>query len=249
MGQCAAPLGAQGGGILNCGEIFIGESMKSGKIMMLLEIAKRGGLQNSVRATTGSFSSALKISQQTASRWLAELSSEGLVDRKNRGVMLTESGRAMLERIRKEISSLFQASARQVRLAGRVVSGMHEGRFYLSIPEYEEQIASALGFEVFPGTLNLRLESAASIAAKRQLMTSNGIEIRGFRKNGRMLGGAKLYRGRIFGGKKAAAIGAVIIPYKSHYGAEVLELISPENLRKKLRLRNLDLVEVTADIR
>jgi riboflavin kinase len=163
--------------------------MRAGKITLLTSIAKRGGLLTDARITSGSLAAQLGVSQQTASRWLAELASEGLVEKRFGRASLAEKGRQYLKGVAEEIDGIFSESQSRLRLLGRVVSGMAEGRFYLSIPEYKRQMADALGIGVFPGTLNLRLEGAASINGKRRLMAAAGLEIAGFRKNGRVLGG------------------------------------------------------------
>ncbi|MFH1750453.1 MAG: DUF120 domain-containing protein [Candidatus Micrarchaeota archaeon] len=217
--------------------------MRPTKLTLIIDIAKRGGMENSIGITSGEIASGLGISQQTASRWLASLSSEGLIDRKSRKAALTGKGIAMLESTGKEIGELFSKRERILQLLGRVVSGMHEGRYYLSIPEYKKQISQATGFDAFPGTLNLRLEGAASIDGKRRLMSLTGIDIKGFRKNGRKLGGAKLFKAKI-SHRNSIEEGAAIVPAKSHYGSEILELISPHNLRARLKLKNNDEVGV-----
>ncbi|MEK6954993.1 MAG: DUF120 domain-containing protein [Candidatus Micrarchaeota archaeon] len=217
------------------------------KLAVIMAIARRGGLLNTAKATTGMLASELSVSQQTVSRWLTNLESQGLISRKSGKIGLTQNGRDMLVKLRDDLTALFEKSKKELGLTGRVISGMHEGRFYLSIPEYKKQIAKALGFEVFPGTLNLKLEGVQNADGKRRLMGLAGIEIRGFKKNGRVLGGAKVFRAKI-DGKKGGAFGAAIIPAKSHYGADILEIISKENLRRLLSLKNKDEVGVTIEL-
>jgi riboflavin kinase, archaea type len=216
------------------------------KVLLLIKLAKRGALQSEIRISTAEIASELNISQQTASRWLSILQSEGFTERRFSHLFLTAKAKEELENFRKELDSVFEINKKKLRLVGKVVSGMREGRFYLSIKEYKKQIKSVLDYEVFPGTLNLRLEGH-SAGGKRTLMNSSGIEITGFKKNGRTLGGAKLFKCKIFCRKKIAT-GAAIIPYKSHYGIEILELVSGDNLRKTMNLKNDDEVEVLLDI-
>ncbi len=223
------------------------EEMRASKIGLLLNIAKRGGLQNAIRVTSGELASEMGISQQTANRWLLELQSEGLVQRRFRSIELTAQTQSYLQALRKEVESLFEKTDRELRLLGRVMTGMKEGRFYLSIPEYKEQIRKALGHNVYAGTLNLRLSNEKSIEGKRMLMGISGIDIAGFRKNGRLLGGAKLFKAGIIG-RRGSCEGAVIVPYRSHYGTEIVEIVSSDNLRKKLKLKNRDEVEVSVRI-
>lgn len=220
--------------------------MGAEKFQVLMAIARAGGLHNSIRITTRALAGSIGLSQQSASRWLSKLEAEGMVERGFGRVGLSENGKIYLEAVRDEMGRLFENSKQRRVINGRVVSGMREGRFYLSIPEYKRQIASALGFDVFPGTLNLRLEALRDVDGKRVLLSLPGIPILGFRKNGRQLGGAKLFKAKIIARGRSME-GAAIIPFKSHYGSEILELISPENLRKKMHLNNGDGVEVAIE--
>ncbi|MFH0971258.1 MAG: DUF120 domain-containing protein [Candidatus Micrarchaeota archaeon] len=220
--------------------------MKSERIAILLNIAKRGGLQNEINASAAELAAEIGVSQQTANRWLLELQSEGLIERGFGKIAIPKKGREQLWELKSQIADIFKKTDKRISLAGRLVSGMHEGKFYLSIKEYSGQMRDALGYGIFPGTLNLKLNEKGR-EGKKELMAKPGIGIAGFRKNGRLLGGAKLFRAKIIH-KKLEAKGAAIIPYKSHYGAEVLELVSAENLRKKFHLKNNDEVRVLIDI-
>ncbi|MBI5224490.1 CTP-dependent riboflavin kinase [Candidatus Micrarchaeota archaeon] len=221
--------------------------MKNEKISLLLSIAKRGGMQNEIKASSVELASELQVSQQTLSRWLIELANLGLISKTNSKIRLTPSGISLLTDFRSQLEYVFSESKKRLRLLGRVVSGMHEGRFYLSIEGYKKQLKKALKYGVFPGTLNIRLENATSIDGKRKLMQLPGIEIAGFKKNGRQLGGAKLFTGTIRAKGKQSTI-AAIIPYKSHYGSELLEVVSEHHLRKILNLKNNDSVEVILQV-
>ncbi len=230
------------------GKLFQGlNHMKSDKISLLLAIAKRGGMQNKISVSAIEIASELKISQQTANRWLLELQSEGLLERRFKHISLTEKGILAIDCLASDIRLIFDEAKTKMRLVGNLVAGMHEGRFYLSIPEYKKQIRKAIGFEAYPGTLNLRMGNEKSVDGKRKLMNLPGIRIDGFQKNGRLLGGAKLFKATLLA-KKNSVQGAIIIPHKSHYGAEVLEIISDVNLREKLKIKNNDEVEVAIEL-
>ena len=61
----------------------------------------------------------------------------------------------------------------------------------------------------------------------------NGIEVEGFKMNNRIFGSIKCFKSKING-----IDSSVIIPERSHYGSDILEVISPFDLRKKLKLKN-----------
>ncbi|MFH1442435.1 MAG: DUF120 domain-containing protein [Candidatus Micrarchaeota archaeon] len=221
--------------------------MEKGKMGLLLNLAKMGALQNKVRVSAAGLAIGLGVSQQTANRWLLEMQAEGLLIRSFAEIVLTQKAAGELEGLQKELEEIFRSRGKKIKIYGRVVGGMHEGRYYLSIPEYKRQLQKALKFEIYPGTLNIKLEGEGSVEGKQKLMANSGIGISGFRKNGRVLGGAKVFPAKIFS-KKMQRAAAAIIPFKSHYGSEVLELISSEFLRKSMHLKNGQELEVIVDL-
>jgi riboflavin kinase len=68
-----------------------------------------------------------------------------------------------------------------------------------------------------------------------------GVEIAGFSSGDRTFGSLRCFPCWISGIE-----GAVIIPERSHYGFDILEIISPKNLRKALSLNDGDEVKVEA---
>ena len=122
-------------------------------------------------------------------------------------------------------------------LRGVVFSGLGEGKYYMSIPYYVKQFEEKLGFKPYPGTLNIRLD-CQSIKNRKVLERLPGILIRGFRNKQREYGGAKVFKAIINDRVK----GAVLLIERTHYGPDVLEIISKENLRKALRLKNGDII-------
>jgi riboflavin kinase len=67
----------------------------------------------------------------------------------------------------------------------------------------------------------------------------NGIEIEGFKKNDRIFGSIKCFKCKV-----NDVDASIIIPERSHYGSNILEIISRFELRKKLNLKNGDEVVV-----
>lgn len=212
---------------------------------LLVRLAAKGALSRTLKVSTAALAEEMKVSQQTVSRWLMQLTALGLVERKYNHVRLTPEAKDNLAR-RKAILEASLAASTEVLLQGRVVEGMGEGKYYLSQPEYQQQLRKCLGYPVFPGTLNLQL-SGEQQALKRQLAASPAVELKEFRKNGRTFGGALLFPGEIRKAKGGAcAHGAAIMPLKTHHGPDTLELVSAHFLRKKLGLRNGDHVEFRA---
>jgi len=122
-----------------------------------------------------------------------------------------------------------------LRLKGSVFSGTGEGSKYISLPWVKQQIREKLGFDPYVGTLNIKL-TEDSVKHKKTILRKSSLEI---------LPAAGFCRGKLFEARHASnAIVAVIVPEIPEYPEDVLEIISPENLRKKLQLRDGDTIEV-----
>jgi riboflavin kinase len=122
---------------------------------------------------------------------------------------------------------------RPTLLFGKVVSGLGEGQGYISMDGYRSQIRKLLGFDPFPGTLNLRLESPFA------LPEDEAIVISGFISASRSYGSCKCYPCKI-GGRKCA----IIRPDRSAYPPSLIEIIAPVHLRESMNLQDGDEVEV-----
>jgi len=218
--------------------------MKESEIVyQLYHIAKLGGLRG-VKLTTIQLGRRLKISQQSASRKLIELERLGYIKREAQGnctmIFLTESGMNLLRGLYLDLMKIFKQEEILFMLRGRVFTGFGEGRYYISIPEYRSQFMSKLGFDPYPGTLNLRLDQE-SVKLRKRLEVMEGILIEGFSRENRRYGSVKCFKAMIDG----VAKGAVLLIERTHYGPDVLEVISPLNLRKELGLKDGDWVTVS----
>jgi riboflavin kinase len=122
---------------------------------------------------------------------------------------------------------------RQRLLRGKVVSGLGEGQGYISMEGYRRQLRDRLGFDPFPGTLNLRLEVPFSLPEEK------AISIEGFISAGRSYGSCRCYPCRINGLECA-----IIRPDRSAYPPTLIEIIAPVRLRESMGLEDGDEVEV-----
>jgi riboflavin kinase len=127
-----------------------------------------------------------------------------------------------------------------VTLEGTVFTGLGEGAYYISKEHYRKQIAEKLGFEPYPGTLNLKLSADYDIKTRMELDAYPAVEITGFQNTDRTFGLVKCYPAMIGGMVK----GALITALRSHYDTSVLEIIAPVCLRKQLNLKDGNKVKV-----
>lgn len=122
---------------------------------------------------------------------------------------------------------------------GIVVAGAGEGKYYTRLGGYQKEFIKKLGFKPYPGTLNLELPSA-ELEKLNILRSARGIIIEEFEnEDGTSFGAVKCFHAEIKNIKCA-----VILPERSRY-KNVIEVISKEYLRKKLELKNGDLLDVT----
>ncbi|MEM0020954.1 MAG: DUF120 domain-containing protein [Fervidicoccaceae archaeon] len=207
----------------------------------VLFIALAFGGKRRVRIVQQALASRMGMSQQSVSRLLKILEEEGYIMRsvKGRGefIEITEKGLSAMEELYGYISRLMSEEANIVILEGKVVSGLGEGQYYMKLPYYRNKIGEILGFDPYPGTLNVQLDGESSI--KRLVLTrSNGLRIEGYRNKERFYGGATLFKSKINGYEKAA----IIIPDRTSHPKDVIEVIAPVYLRGELGLNDGDRV-------
>ncbi|MBW9220255.1 DUF120 domain-containing protein [Methanothermococcus sp. SCGC AD-155-N22] len=125
-------------------------------------------------------------------------------------------------------------------LYGRVTSGRGEGRYFMSLKPYRERFKSILGYYPYEGTLNIKLSEYTP------LDMSKCLEIEGFEYEGKKYYGVKVLPAKV--SKDEFAIkGALIFPEKSNHPKDIVEVISPLNLRNYLSLKNGDIVKIVVE--
>lgn len=218
-------------------------TLLSHKERILIFLAKRNAFAESLEISTLELAKALNISQQTASRLLIQLEDEGYVVRrrfgKARKIKLTEKGLKELLDIYLTLKGILERPI-EVKLEGRVFTGLSEGAYYLQIPYYLKQFEEKLGFKPYPGTLNIRLMNRDSIMNKILLEKAADIKIDGFSDGRRTYGGARC----IFARLNDCEDVAIIFIERTHYGEDVIEILAPTCLREKLGLRDGDRVRL-----
>ncbi len=123
---------------------------------------------------------------------------------------------------------------------GTVFSGLGEGAYYLSNESYRKQFIEKLGFDPYPGTLNLRLSTDYDLETRKDLDSYPSIAIEGFTTENRTFGCVKCYRVRV----NDKINGALAFALRGHYDLSVLEVVAPVCLRKELNLKDGDKVKV-----
>ncbi len=214
----------------------------------MYKLAELGAHEKEILLTTGEVARAVGSSQQTASRRLIEMESDGLVVRtkvgRNQKLQITAAGLGQLTVMHQVLKRVFESPKDKVVIHGVVFSGLSEGSYYVGLEGYRKQFRSKLGFDPYPGTLNLRVKRE-DLNERRILESFPSVYIEGFANEKRTYGPAKCYRAIV----NDKVDSAIIIPIRAHYGEDVVELISPHQLRKQLRLKDGDVVRVSVLLR
>jgi len=129
----------------------------------------------------------------------------------------------------------------EIILEGKVVSGVGEGKFFLSLEGYRKQLKNKFGIEPFKGTLNVKIDEKY-IDKFDKLKEKQAIMIDGFKKDDKEFGPVKCFSCTI-----NSTNCYLIMPEKSRY-KDVAEIISENKLRDKLGLKDGTRVRVIIEM-
>lgn len=210
----------------------------------LYTLMKLGASKTPIRISTTQLSEEIGGSQQSASRHLQVLEKEGLLERtispSGSKITVTPAGLAELDQVLKELKwHLEGKEAEIIVFEGVVVSGLFEGAYYISKEGYQRQIKQKLGFEAFPGTLNVKIKEE-EYDKRQKLERGPSIKLEGFKDGERAFGAARVYHCIINDEEK----GAMIVAERSSHDYSVMEIISPLYLRRKMELADGDKIKV-----
>jgi CTP-dependent riboflavin kinase len=123
-----------------------------------------------------------------------------------------------------------------IEFEGEVCSGLGEGARFVALDWAASEFRRTLGYEPWPGTLNLRMAGAAWARWRQGLTVNDGIAIApppGFCA-------ARCFVVQLDGRVRAAAV----VPDVGDYPPDKLELVAPVALRDALQLRDGSMVSV-----
>ncbi len=206
---------------------------------MLYKLAELGAYHRTVKVSTQYLAEKIGVSQQTASRQLIELDKLGWIQRSITAegclIKLNDAGKTQLNNLYSKLKIIVEAThPLSVTLEGVVFSGLGEGAYYIKQEGYRKQFIEKLGFDPYPGTLNIKLTADYDIKTRQELETYPAIEIEGFKNESRTFGSVKCYPTSI----NNRAKGALLFALRTHYNSSVLEIISPQYLRNQLKLKD-----------
>jgi riboflavin kinase len=206
-------------------------------------LALDGALDSDVKVSCADLADRLDASNQTASRRLQRLDDAGLVTREivsnGQWVAITDDGEWELKREYEDYRRIFE-NVDSVDFTGTVTSGMGEGRHYISLPGYNDQFVERLGYEPYPGTLNVELTDE-SVRSRSTMDALDPIHIDGWEDGDRTYGPAVCYPASVETADGDSYEPAhVVAPERTHHDEDQLELIAADQLREELALDDDD---------
>lgn len=120
-------------------------------------------------------------------------------------------------------------------IQGVIVSGLGEGAYFMSMKHYKNEIKNKLGFDAYPGTLNVKIKQDRHDLLKDIAK----IRISGFTKDNKTYGGAGCYMAKI-----ENINGAIIVPDINKNPKNILEFIAPVHVKSTLNLTDGDKITI-----
>jgi riboflavin kinase len=219
-------------------------------IFTMTDLLQRGAHYNFIVITTSDLGKDIKRSQQAASRHLLDLENAGYIERLRKGqtfrIKITNRGYSEIESLYSTLKSAIESIPFSIDFEGTVVSGMGEGAYYMSLEGYRKQFKDKLGFEPYPGTLNVKLIDQIFMNARREIGRYPSVFINGFSDNLRTYGWVKCYKANI--NKGAVNNAAALVLERTHYDDSMLEIIAPICLKEAIGLQNGDRISIKVQI-
>jgi len=203
-----------------------------------------GAVKVPIKVSTTELSRVIEGSQQSASRHLQLLEEKSLITRRidSEGgiVEITEKGVEVLKGVLADLKTFIEgAEAEAFIFEGEVFSGLYEGAYYIGKGGYRDQIREKLGFDPYPGTLNVMI-GQEDYERRRRLEGRPAILIEGFRNGERAFGACKCYPLLV----NDLVEGALIVADRTTHDIGVMEIVSPVYLRRHFGLSDGDRVRL-----
>lgn len=229
--------------------------------LVMIHLLSNGGKDSYLEITSTQISRLINRSQQTASKIIIDLEKENLIERvKNKkkfGMKLTETGFEILQDVYNLLKvSMEKSQVKPMLFKGEIVTGMGEGAYYMSLEGYKKQFQNKLGYEPFPGTLNIKIEDKNYLNSRKDLINYPSIYIDGFKNSDRTFGWVRCYPATI---SQETSLSRevtqsqttnisddvhVLLLERTHHNNNLIEVIGPWNIKESSNLKNGDSVVV-----
>ncbi len=234
-------------------------------LLILLNLISNGAKDTHVEITSMQISKTIGRSQQTAAKILIDLEKRNYIERiksnKKFKIKVTSQGHRFVSGLYEQIKTTIENSKKKsISFKGKIVSGSGEGSYYMSLNGYKIQFKQKLGYEPYPGTLNVKLENFF-VNIKTEIRTLPALHIHGFKDENRTYGWVKCYPSLLFpDGVQEEYIekendikeintnfgiqSSVILLERTHHDNSLIEIISPFSIKDSAKLKNGDTVTI-----
>lgn len=215
-------------------------------IVILSELLLCGAKNNYVELTTTEIAKKIKRSQQLASKELLDLEFFGCIKRNKKSkkytIKVTEKGYQQVYDLFLFLKTAVESFKHVIDFEGQIITGMGEGAYYMSLNGYKKQFKEKLGYEPYPGTLNIKLNSMLYVEAKKEMLKYPSIDIEGFSDQSRTFGWVKCYPAYI--NDSVNINSSILILERTHYDDSIIEIIAPFSIKEQFSLKNGDYVKL-----
>ena len=217
------------------------------QLATLKEVALIGSFDQETEVASKQLSDRFDVSKQTITRRLQVLDQADLITR-NRSqngqrIRITPKGRRTLVSEWDEYCQLFR-NGDTIELRGKVSDGLGKAQHFISLSGYVEQFKRQLGYEPYPGTLNVSLDTVST--ARRSLLADTaGIVIEQWEDGDETYGAATCYPALVEteSGLTHDPV-HVLVPDRTDHDSDELEVIAATKLRDRLELEDNEVISV-----
>jgi riboflavin kinase len=223
------------------------QDIKSEYVITLAKLLLKGAKDSFIEFTSTDIGIEINKSQQAASKIILELQEMKYVERVKKGhsymIRVTEEGFSSVKKMSNFLNMALNSSPGNIHFNGILVTGMGEGKYYMSLEGYRKQFEKKIGYMPYPGTLNIRLIDPLSQENRERIESFRYEFIDGFSDSERTYGWVKCYPAIINDNENIQS--DLLILERTHHDKNMLEIIAPISIKQVLSLKNGDNVKVT----
>lgn len=223
------------------------QDIKSEYIITLAKLLLKGAKDNFIEFTSTDIGIEINKSQQAASKIILELQEMKYVERIKKGhgymIRVTEEGLSSVKKMSEFLNMALNSPPGNIHFNGILVSGMGEGKYYMSLEGYRKQFKKKIGYIPYPGTLNIRIFDPLSLENRERIERFGYQFIDGFSDSERTYGWVKCYSAIM--NDNVDIQSDLLILERTHHDKNMLEIIAPVNIKQLMGLKNGDNVKVT----
>lgn len=223
------------------------QDIKFEYIITLAKLLLKGAKDNFIEFTSTDIGIEINKSQQAASKIILELQEMKYVERIKKGhgymIRVTEEGLSSVKKMSEFLNMALNSPPGNIHFNGILVSGMGEGKYYMSLEGYRKQFKKKIGYIPYPGTLNIRIFDPLSLENREKIERFGYQFIDGFSDSERTYGWVKCYSAIM--NDNVDIQSDLLILERTHHDKNMLEIIAPVNIKQLMGLKNGDNVKVT----